>query len=92
MPLYDYQCNQCNFIFERKLPMKDYQLPESEPCPECNCVKCVLQVISAPAIGDAIRLGINRSDSSWGDVLSKVKSAHPKGNWKNQKFSPLAGR
>lgn len=92
MPLYDYQCSQCSFIFERKLPMSDYQLPELDPCPECNQTKCVAQVLTAPAIGDAIRLGIKKPDSGWGDVLSKVKKAHPRGSWDHQKYVPTAGR
>jgi hypothetical protein len=44
-----------------------------------------------PAIGDSIRLGIKKPDSSWGEVLSRVKTAHPNG-MKSQKFSPIAGR
>lgn len=92
MPYYDYGCNKCNYTFELKLPMSDYKSPESAPCPNCNQVECVTQIIGAPAIGDPIRLGINRPSSSWGDVLSRVKEAHPKGNWDNKKFSPLAGR
>lgn len=93
MPLYDYQCSQCDFLFERKLPMSDNALPESDPCPECNQVECVEQVIlSAPGIGDAIRLGIKKPDAGWNDVLSKVKKAHPRGSWDHQKFAPIAGR
>jgi putative regulatory protein, FmdB family len=92
MPLYDYQCSQCNFLFERKLPMSDYKLPESDPCPECNKIECVTQVITAPAIGDAIRLGIKKPDAGWGEVLSKMKTAHPKGSWDHQKYVPTSGR
>jgi putative FmdB family regulatory protein len=92
MPYYNYGCTHCNYTFELKLPMTDYNLPETAPCPSCKQTGCVAQIIGAPAIGDPIRLGINRPNSGWGDVLSKVKAAHPKGNWSNQKFSPIAGR
>lgn len=91
--LYDYKCTKCNFEFERKLPMSENNLPELDPCPECNAIECVEQVLtSAPGLGDPIRLGIKKPDSAWGDVLSKVKKAHPKGHWDHKKYQPTAGR
>jgi putative FmdB family regulatory protein len=93
MPVYSYQCNLCQFEFERKLPMTDNSLPESDPCPECFQPQCVKQTItSAPALGDPIRMGIKKPDAAWGEVLSKVKKAHPKGHWDNKKYVPSSGR
>ena len=93
MPVYNYECSQCNVQFERKLPMSDNSLPESDPCPECFKPQCVKQIIvSSFAIGDPIRLGIKRPDAAWGEVLSKVQKAHPRGNWANKKYVPSSGR
>lgn len=91
MPLYDFKCSQCDFIFERKLSMLDYKLPETEPCPKCDQTRCITQIISAPVYIDAIRLGVKRPDASWGEVLSKVKSSHPGADWNNKKFIPQSG-
>ena len=92
MPVYEYQCRECTVVFERKLPMAENNLPELDPCPECNTTECVEQIItSAPAIGDPIRLGIKRPDAGWGETLSKIKQAHPKGHWNQQKFVPKTG-
>ena len=33
MPIYDYECNQCNFRFEKKQSFKDEPL---ETCPKCQ--------------------------------------------------------
>jgi putative FmdB family regulatory protein len=90
--LYEYQCLKCSFTFERKLPMSDNDLPTKDPCPECNATECIEQIIGAPSIGDPIRLGIKKPDAGWGEVLSKVKKAHPRGHWDNKKYQPTSGR
>lgn len=93
MPNYEYQCQKCQVVFEKKMPMALHDEPEKDPCPECFEEQCVLQVIlTAPGIGDPMRLmGVKRADAGWGDVLKKVKKAHPKGNWNNKKFEPRSG-
>jgi putative FmdB family regulatory protein len=92
MPAYDFNCSKCETIFEKRLKMSESEAPLSEPCPECGSEGTIERVYSTFAVGDPIRLGVKRPDAGWNDVLSKVKKAHPKGNWKNQKFSPTAGR
>jgi hypothetical protein len=49
-------------------------------------------IVDIPAIGDPIKLGVKRPDAAWGEVLSKVKKAHPRGSWDRQKIAPQAGR
>jgi putative FmdB family regulatory protein len=91
MPIYEYGCSKCELVFERLLKMSEADIPLAEPCPECGSEGTVGQLMSTFALGDPIRMGVKRPDGGWGDVLKKVKSAHPKGNWGNQKFSPLSG-
>jgi putative FmdB family regulatory protein len=91
MPIYEYSCSKCNEGFERLLKMSQMQTPTTEPCPECGSEGTVSQQITAANFGDPIKMGIKRPDAGWGEVLSKVKEGHPKGNWGNQKFSPLGG-
>ena len=37
------------------------------------------QIIGAPAIGDSIRLGLRKPDSSFRDKLKEIKKQHSKG-------------
>lgn len=37
------------------------------------------QLLAAPAIGDAIRLGLRKPDSAFRDKLREIKKAHSKG-------------
>jgi putative FmdB family regulatory protein len=92
MPIYEYGCSKCEAVFERLVKMSEAEVPFSEPCPECGSEKSVERLMSTFALGDPIRMGIKRPDSGWGDVLSKVKKAHPRGSWDHQKYNPTAGR
>jgi putative FmdB family regulatory protein len=92
MPIYEYGCSKCETVFERLLKMSEAELPVSEPCPECGSEGTIDQRMSMFAMGDPIRMGIKRPDSGWGDVLNRVKKAHPKGSWDHQKYVPTSGR
>jgi putative FmdB family regulatory protein len=91
MPTYDYSCSACDAAFELLLRMSQREIPLQEPCPTCSATNTITQSITAPSIGDPIRLGIKRPDAGWNDVLKKVKDAHPRG-MAQSKFSPSAGR
>jgi putative FmdB family regulatory protein len=92
MPIYEYGCSNCESLFEKMLRMAAMEEPLSNPCPECGSEGTVVQMATAANFGDSTRLGINRPDAGWGDVLSKVKQAHPRGYWDNKKFTPRSGR
>jgi putative FmdB family regulatory protein len=86
MPLYDYRCKHCNHEFEKVLKVADLHLPTTEPCPACGLEGTVEKTIKgAPPIGDAVRLGIRRSDAGFKEVLQKIHSNNPGSNL-NQKF------
>ena len=36
----------------------------------------MIQVPSAPSIGDSVRLGVRRSDDNFNDVLKEIKKSH----------------
>ena len=92
MPMYDFSCSACEGEFEVMKKMSEMEQPLSEPCPTCGATGTITQMATAAAIGDPIRLGIKKPDAGWNDVLSKIKSAHPKGNWNNNKFTAQRGR
>ena len=45
MPLYEYQCKQCNYRFEK---IKKYSDPPETQCPKCDGE--IEQLLSAPAV------------------------------------------
>ena len=92
MPIYVYGCDHCDAMFEQILKISEMELPLSKPCPECNTENSIRQEVTSASFGDPIKLGIKRPDAGWNEVLGKVKAAHPKGNWNNQKISPISGR
>lgn len=77
MPNYDYHCNECQVDFiDIQLPIADRNLPCEEPCPSCNATGTIERILSAPAIGDSVRLGRTGFSSSWTDHLAQMKSKH----------------
>ena len=92
MPIYQYSCLACDLQFEMLLKLSEMEEPLEQPCPECEAENSITQDATAANFGDPIRLGIKRPDAGWGEVLSKVKEAQPKGNWANKKFNPRGGR
>ncbi|MFH1060562.1 MAG: zinc ribbon domain-containing protein [Pseudomonadota bacterium] len=61
MPTYDYQCNNCENVFEVLQHIND---PDPE-CPVCTCPQ-VTRLIAAPAI-------CTRGDATAGRVESEIK-------------------
>jgi len=77
MPMYDYQCTHCEAIIEDiMLPYDQRDIPLTEPCPYCAQVNTVQRLISAPNIGDSVRLGRLHLPSAWTDKLSQIKAKH----------------
>lgn len=87
MPTYDYQCSSCNHQFERLLKIADMHLPTTEPCPECNAQGTVTkQIQGAPAMGDAVRLGVTKIDNGFKEVLQRIHAANGRGSNLNSKW------
>jgi putative FmdB family regulatory protein len=75
MPLYDYKCSECNHGFEQFQKVNDRNKPTKKCCPKCKKKKVEL-VIGAPAICDAVTIGVKKHDKGWHEVLSKVNKAN----------------
>lgn len=92
MPLYDYRCTACEQIFERKLPMSDYELPTTDPCPSCLKPNVIEQFLGATPFIDSVRLGITKPDRTFArDVLGRMQSHIPRNKIGQGKFS-IPGR
>ena len=72
MPTYNFKHIETNEIIEKvmKISERDNFLKEN---PSYEPV-----IITAPSLGDPIRLGIKKPDAGFKEVLSKAKEAHPK--------------
>jgi putative FmdB family regulatory protein len=87
LPLYEYQCSQCNHRFER---IRKFSDPPLTTCPECGGV--VVQLLSAPAVQfkgsgwyvtDYARKGTSpstaqSSGNGGGEKKAETKSESPK--------------
>ena len=83
MPNYDYRCETCDHTFEEFHPIRDREKPCKLPCPACGGGPISQFIASAPALIDPVRLGVRRPDSGFKEVISKIKSAHPRSRMKD---------
>jgi putative FmdB family regulatory protein len=78
MPMYDFQCKTCGYVFESFVKYEELTTYQTNTkCPECKCQ--TIQVLPcAPAIGDPVRLGVKKPPSDFQKyVLGKVKEKNP---------------
>lgn len=47
MPLYTYKCDECNSTWDESHTVEGRKAPETKPCPTCNVLGHVSQIISA---------------------------------------------
>lgn len=76
MPTYEYQCEKCDHYYTQYLSISRMLEPEGEPCPNCaeKAVKKVM--MTPPAFGDPVRLGIRRPDGGFKEVLQKIHGSN----------------
>ena len=76
IPIYDYECKKCGNTHAENLKIADRNAPTLTPCPSCGG-EVIKVMLGAPAMGDAIRLGITRPDSGMKEVLQRVHERTP---------------
>ena len=77
MPIYEYQCMECEHEFDSLLPMESRKRPTKEPCPKCN-KKTVGQRISKTTMGADMTLTPNKkTGGQWNTLMDKMKSGTP---------------
>jgi len=57
--------------------------PEEHPCDNCGEVAVKKVIMTAPALGDAVRLRIRRPDNGFREVLQKIHEKTPGSTIKN---------
>lgn len=77
MPMYEYQCQSCGFEFEERHMMKDMLQPEGVACPDCEQVAVKKVILTAPGLGDPVRLGRIKPPGDFKEVLHKIHENTP---------------
>ncbi len=70
MPLYDFQCVDCDHSFEVSCKIAEKSNPH--PCPNCQSTNTESRFLSAPRLGDSIALGLNQHQRGFKEVLNKI--------------------
>ena len=83
MPTYEYLCEECQYYFTKFCSISSMNDAESEECPNCNKIRIKKVMLSPPALGDSVRLGIRRPDDGFREVLQKIHESTPHSNVKH---------
>lgn len=70
MPLYDFQCTECQTFFEVQCKISEKE--NAHACTSCQSTHTESRIISAPKIGDSIAMGLNQHQRGFKEVLNKI--------------------
>ena len=77
MPIYEYNCSECNCQFDRYLSVTERETPVTEPCPECGETK-VRKGISVTTMGVDMNCTPDRkTNGDWSKLVDKLKHGTP---------------
>jgi len=74
MPLYDYQCQECEHNFEISCKISDRG--DKKECPQCGSLNTTQVIISAPQV-NADPIGNNQHRKAFREVLNKIHTKSP---------------
>ena len=76
MPTYTFECTRCDYIFKLYLKIND---PRDFNCPNCNYENSVIRqiLLTAPALGDPVRMGITKPPAGFRQILKNVQDKVP---------------
>jgi len=77
MPLYDYECKDCEFQFDELIRMDDRKKPTFKKCPNCGRKKVKQVILGTPPIVDPMNIGVQTTDDTYKEVIAKINEAHP---------------
>ena len=76
MPLYEFECTECGYVFDEFLSVSNRHVPIENGCPKCNEMS-VRSVLSTPPIADPVRLGRIKPSEGFRDLLKNIKKRTP---------------
>ena len=77
MPLYDFKCKACDYIFEESHKIVDRLVPTQAPCPKCGGP--LELCFGTPGFVDPMRIGVTKRPEWFKDRLREIKKKHPLG-------------
>ena len=80
MPTYDFRCESCKHVFEKRLKIAEMDQPLTEPCPECKKQgdgNVVRLVGGSYEFMTPEGLGRNKPSQGWTDWLNLLKKQTP---------------
>ena len=85
MPLYNFECEDCSYIFEEFRTIAEIDIPLKEPCPNCKEKGKIIRLIGSPRAVDSVRLestkGRLRPTQEFTEVMTRIKKKHPASNF-----------
>lgn len=78
MPVYSFQCESCEKVFDKTLKMASRDEPLGLPCESCGG-KVKRIITAAPRIVSGVSVSDKRPEG-WKDVLRNIKGASGKNN------------
>ena len=82
MPFYDFRCKECDTTFPVVCRISEKDEPKY--CPNCESKNTEQVILSAPGVGDVVRLGVRTIDNGFREVLSKVSEKTYRSNLKDK--------
>jgi len=84
MPLYVYQCDYCNEIWEKFFAIKDRNQPLKSECPFCKKKNGIQRIYDTGGFVDSgiINADKNMEKSGILNELNRIKQHHPYMRWK----------
>ena len=76
MPLYDFQCNDCQSVFEISCKIIDLK-NTIHTCPNCSSQSTAQRIFSPPLRAESHRLGLNTRQKEFKDVLNRIHKTTP---------------
>ena len=81
MPLYEYQCSNCEYSFERQLKIAQYKEPTENACPMCGEVTVTQYHTKGIRMADPVRLGLIKPPSDWQSFINRMAKSNPGSNF-----------
>jgi putative FmdB family regulatory protein len=83
MPEYSYKCKECGNIFDKVFSFsEDNNSPLNECCPSCQKQGTVVRNYTPPNHAECFSIR-KKVSNGWKDVIKKIKSDHPLGNFQS---------
>lgn len=78
MPVYQYKCQDCQHVFDKKLRISERTVPIDDDCPSCDSKGHIQQVIGTPLVSYSTNPGM-RITSSFNDRMKDIKKTKGEG-------------